>query len=76
MGVLLRFAGVRRASGELLRTKLDSGAVCERVARSGGFSMVDAEFTAGSFSGCYWKLLSRPENDAIARNSSRLADEL
>jgi hypothetical protein len=75
-GVLLRFAGlaprVRRTFPGVPGSSVDS----ERFARSGELSIVVAVFTAGSFSGRYGELLSRPENHAIAGNSGELADEL
>ena len=74
-GVLLRFAGLAPRVRRTFPGEPGSSATSERLRRSGDFSIVAAEFTFDAFSGCNRVLLSRPENYAIARNSSELADE-
>lgn len=75
-GVSLRFAGVTPRVRRTFPGEPGTGVESERFTRSGDFSIVDAEFTAGSFSGRYRVLLSRPKNYAIARNIGDFADEV
>ena len=74
-GVLLRFTGVTPRVRRTFSCEPWSGVVSERFGRSGDFSIVVAEFTAGPLSGRYRVLLSRPKNYAIARNIGEFADE-
>ena len=74
-GDLLRFAGITPRVRRTFSCEPWSGVVSERFGRSGDFSIVVAEFTAGPFSGRYRVLLARPKHYAIARNTGEFADE-
>lgn len=74
-GVLLRFAGVTPRVRRTCPGEPGSDITPERFARSGDFSILIAEFTAGQLSGRYRVLLSRPEDYAIVRDRRELADK-
>lgn len=75
VGVLLRSDGITPRVRRTCPGEPGSGVVLERFGRSGDFSIVVAEFTAGPLSGRYWVLLSRPKHYTIARNIGEFADE-